>query len=318
MTAPYIPICSTKPIPPVGVSTSDLSAYDSIDTSSAPAQSIYPAHRISHAHESSVWSLDWHPLGHILASGSNDHFTRFWSRARPGETNCFKDQYHLGEEGAEAQGTWDRKYGRKQAREQEEQELEDEAEGLEDQRASTANPGLAIPGLPIPGINGGGPSPLPGMGNVPPPPMVPARAGPGNPGLPSMPRMPNVPSMPGMDPARLAQLFPQANSSLPPPPPPPGAPGGLPMDFSKFQLPSDFKLPPGFPHPPMASSYAPGQPQPNGLPGLSGSNSSSSVPGYGAVGEDASNGGVRRRAPLPSQQESLIAEQRRGNFRISR
>ncbi len=25
------------------------------------------------AHESIVWSLNWHPLGHILTSGSNDH-----------------------------------------------------------------------------------------------------------------------------------------------------------------------------------------------------------------------------------------------------
>ena len=25
------------------------------------------------AHDSIVWSLNWHPLGHILTSGSNDH-----------------------------------------------------------------------------------------------------------------------------------------------------------------------------------------------------------------------------------------------------
>ena len=28
------------------------------------------------AHEGIVWSLSWHPLGHILCSGSNDH-TRY-------------------------------------------------------------------------------------------------------------------------------------------------------------------------------------------------------------------------------------------------
>lgn len=39
--------------------------------------------RMETAHESNVWSLKWHPLGHILCSGSNDHMTRFWSRARP-------------------------------------------------------------------------------------------------------------------------------------------------------------------------------------------------------------------------------------------
>jgi polyadenylation factor subunit 2 len=41
---------------------------------------------IDFAHESPVWSLDWHPLGHIIVSGSNDHTTRFWTRARPGES----------------------------------------------------------------------------------------------------------------------------------------------------------------------------------------------------------------------------------------
>ena len=44
-----------------------------------------PIHTIEAAHESNVWSLQWHPLGHLLASGSNDHTTRFWSRSRPGE-----------------------------------------------------------------------------------------------------------------------------------------------------------------------------------------------------------------------------------------
>lgn len=44
-----------------------------------------PIHTIEDAHESNVWSLQWHPLGHLLASGSNDHTTRFWSRGRPGE-----------------------------------------------------------------------------------------------------------------------------------------------------------------------------------------------------------------------------------------
>ena len=37
------------------------------------------------AHESAVWSLAWHPLGHLLASGSNDHAIKFWCRSRPGD-----------------------------------------------------------------------------------------------------------------------------------------------------------------------------------------------------------------------------------------
>ena len=30
------------------------------------------------AHESSVWDMAWHPVGHILCTGSNDHTTKFW------------------------------------------------------------------------------------------------------------------------------------------------------------------------------------------------------------------------------------------------
>jgi len=167
----------TEPNTPPGVSSTTVSPYTSSEPRSAPAQSIYPAHRIPHAHDSSIWSLDWHPLGHILASGSNDHYTRFWTRAQPGQTSCFKDKYHLGEEGAEAQGTWDRKFGKQQAREQEEQEAEDEAEGLEDQAPSgpqAAVAGFSIPGLPglsHSGANGlSQPAPsLPGINNIPPP-----------------------------------------------------------------------------------------------------------------------------------------------------
>jgi len=48
---------------------------------------------IENAHESSVWSLDWHPVGHILCSGSNDHTCKFWTRNRPGDT--MRDKYNL-------------------------------------------------------------------------------------------------------------------------------------------------------------------------------------------------------------------------------
>jgi WD40 repeat protein len=37
------------------------------------------------SHEGCIWSLQYHPLGHILASGSNDHSCKFWCRNRPGE-----------------------------------------------------------------------------------------------------------------------------------------------------------------------------------------------------------------------------------------
>mmetsp|Transcript_18706 Transcript_18706/g.30748 ORF Transcript_18706/g.30748 Transcript_18706/m.30748 type:complete len:418 (+) Transcript_18706:90-1343(+) len=42
-----------------------------------------PVAEIPNAHESAVWDLAWHPVGHILCSGSNDHTTKFWCRTRP-------------------------------------------------------------------------------------------------------------------------------------------------------------------------------------------------------------------------------------------
>ncbi|KAL0277592.1 UNVERIFIED_CONTAM: hypothetical protein PYX00_004826 [Menopon gallinae] len=48
---------------------------------------------IDAAHESIVWTLDWHPLGHILCSGSNDHTSKFWTRNRPGD--LMRDKYNL-------------------------------------------------------------------------------------------------------------------------------------------------------------------------------------------------------------------------------
>ena len=61
-----------------------------------------PITQIEAAHESSVFSLDWHPLGHILASGSNDHTTRFWTRNRPGD--AMNDAINLSKEEADALG----------------------------------------------------------------------------------------------------------------------------------------------------------------------------------------------------------------------
>ncbi|KAF7306482.1 WD-REPEATS-REGION domain-containing protein [Mycena indigotica] len=46
-----------------------------------------PRASLDQAHDSNVWSLQFHPLGHLLASASNDHTTRFWSRERPGDTS---------------------------------------------------------------------------------------------------------------------------------------------------------------------------------------------------------------------------------------
>ncbi|ORZ39806.1 WD40-repeat-containing domain protein [Catenaria anguillulae PL171] len=44
-----------------------------------------PISTVPTAHDANIWALDWHPLGHVLCTGSNDYATRFWTRERPGE-----------------------------------------------------------------------------------------------------------------------------------------------------------------------------------------------------------------------------------------
>lgn len=89
-----------------------------------------PVTMMENAHDDAVFSLSFHPLGHILCSGSKDFTARFWCRARPAgghET----DKYHLGEEGAMR---------------------------AEQAQATSKWPGLPPPGESLPG--------LPGLGNA--------------------------------------------------------------------------------------------------------------------------------------------------------
>lgn len=255
-----------------------LSPYDSANPSEAPAQTLHPAHKTPYAHEYSIWSMDWHPLGHILASGSNDKVTRFWTRPRPGDTGYVNDRYHVGQAAAEAQGTF-KKNDAQRLKEEDDAES-DEEDGIVDQEMPSGQhlpglPGLNAPSLPSfpDGTSTGGAQPVnfPGFNGMP---------GPGN--MPS--------------PADIAKLIEQTGNQ----PPmamqqPNGAPPGMPPLPAGFQLPPGFQPPPGFP------------PPPSGLPGM------------GQTPTPPTNGeSVRRRAPLPSQQESLKAEQRQGRYTRAR
>ncbi|KAI9729439.1 MAG: pre-mRNA cleavage and polyadenylation factor (CPF) complex subunit [Cirrosporium novae-zelandiae] len=284
-----------EPNAPPGNAVS-VSPYDTSDPANAPAQTIYPAHKVQYAHDFAVWSLAWHPLGHILASGSNDRVTRFWSRPRPGETECFNDRYHLGEAAAEAQGTWDRRGGRKQMREEEEREMEDEADGLVDQKMPAKQPNLpGIPGLPGLSVSntfndgtsiGGAQNHIPGMGTI---------------GIPNPPNgLPGLGAFQGMDPTRLAAMLSSGQLQSPIQAPVSGfMPPGIgvqntypmmpaaPLQGAQFQIPS-------FNPTPVTNE--------GGIPGIGGEGGA----------------GVRRRAPLPSQHESLMQEQKRGNYRTIR
>ena len=54
-----------------------------LSSCSQPAQMGRPAHPNGHA--SAVHGAAWHPLGHMLATCSQDTGTKFWVRPRPGE-----------------------------------------------------------------------------------------------------------------------------------------------------------------------------------------------------------------------------------------
>ncbi|KCV67904.1 hypothetical protein H696_05633 [Fonticula alba] len=45
-----------------------------------------PHVQIVRAHDRDISTLSWHPLGHMLASGSNDFLCKFWSLSIPGDT----------------------------------------------------------------------------------------------------------------------------------------------------------------------------------------------------------------------------------------
>lgn len=63
-----------------------------------------PVDTVEFAHEGQVWSMDFHPVGHLLATGSSDHTTRWWSRGRPG-ANIANDRFHVGREKAKELGS---------------------------------------------------------------------------------------------------------------------------------------------------------------------------------------------------------------------
>jgi polyadenylation factor subunit 2 len=317
--------------PPAGTAPS-TSPYDAPDPKNAPIQTIYPAHSIQYAHDFTVWTLDWHPLGHILASGSNDRVTRFWTRPRPGDTSYVNDRYHISQQAAEAQGIFEGRQNRRQKADEEEQEAEDEADGLVDQKMPSKNPGFPLP-FSLPGLNAapdGTSSSLPGIGGAPHAPLPPPPGGfppPPNGGAGGL-------SLPqGMDPTRLAQLIhsgalppppmpgglpppPHANANGPPPFPPPGFPGFPPNmppgGMPGMSLPHGMPPPvfPGFPPPGFPAGPPPGFPAgpppcfPNGGP-------------VGGAGANA-NAAARRRAPLPDQDEALMEEMRQGRFRKAR
>ncbi|KAL0634898.1 pre-mRNA cleavage and polyadenylation factor (CPF) complex subunit [Maublancomyces gigas] len=281
-----------------------------LNASNTSSTIVQPAASVPYAHEYAIWSMEYHPLGHILCSGSNDRITRFWTRPRPGEVDGFRDRHHIGDEAAAAMGTYDR--NRRRHRQEEEEEEQDEADALVDQKMPLPGqqPMAQIPGFPPLPMHGMVPPPLPGLGTGPGP-------------------------MPGLgDLSTLAGFF---GGQLPPPPPPPPLPhssaGGLPPPMP---MPMSMPMPMPMPLPlPMGGPMLPGlipPPPPNfglpvmggapipGIPGLGGDGGPPQMiqrmdPRMVDGGEDGmggGGGGGRVRAPLPSQKDSMREAQQGG------
>ncbi|XP_068754632.1 uncharacterized protein [Montipora capricornis] len=162
------------------------------------------------AHEGMVWSLAWHPLGHILCSGSNDHSSKFWTRNRLGDR--MRDKYNLNI-----------------------LDTEDDADGDQNPLLSTAIPGMDTtlnPAEDFPDIDRydlGEKGPSLGFGNSPASKITPTRPKhfeSQNPGF-TLPIFKNSPTIPGLESlGEMRSGHENGNSTLRPEAPP-FNPGGL-------------------------------------------------------------------------------------------
>ncbi|PRQ29139.1 putative transcription factor WD40-like family [Rosa chinensis] len=75
--------------------SSDGSIFHWLVGHETPQVEVPNAH--SNNHNNSVWDLQWHPIGHMLCSGSNDRTTKFWCRNRPGDQCNISQNQSIGD-----------------------------------------------------------------------------------------------------------------------------------------------------------------------------------------------------------------------------
>lgn len=62
-----------------------------------------PVDSLQFAHDQQVWTMAFHPLGHLLATGAMDASVRWWCRGRPG-SSIMNDKFHVGRDKARELG----------------------------------------------------------------------------------------------------------------------------------------------------------------------------------------------------------------------
>lgn len=316
------------------------SPYDDPDPANAEAQSIYPAHRIPFAHDSAVWSLDWSPFGHILASGSNDRLTRFWTRARPGEETPFKDKYHtdMRQGAVVGQAGHVRSFQQGNAHDdvdRDDEEPDDEEDALAEQTMPTSRPILPglqnlgrsqpqddLPGYPNAAIlqealRAGDAPPSNNGGELPPGISPRSTNGVSSLGLPEL--QPGAPTANTnfQDPRGSASAHLYQNG---------GNPGALRWSSMNQTPPTDPSL-----LAPGSMPFQSGQPffpmKTDSIDNMFQAYSQNPYPSAarpfppnvgGGANADTTFQGIRRRTPLPSQADSLRQEQSKGQYRRAR
>lgn len=198
------------------------------------------AGEIVQAHDASVWDLAWHPLGHILCSGSNDHTTKFWCRQRPADHMRDKYNVPLHQQIPVAQAP------------------AAPVPVPAPAPAATSAPSGAAPAVPLqsPGISVPAAPPMPAPG-----PFAPASGF----SLPpeSIPGLPPGFALPSSAPPPIFPFSPaQQSIQQPPPPPPPPILGPDPGQPQHYASPHYQSAPSRPPYPPQAPQTQPPQQPP--------------------------------------------------------
>lgn len=122
----------------------DISEYVFAEFSNRNVPIVTEAwHSIPHAHDKAIYTIQYHPLGHMLCTAGADKSMRFWCRSRPNDENGFNDNAYGGEGLLNDRGAIGRVSDKSTNETKDEHKL---------QTVEGSN-GFVLPGLSIPGFS---------------------------------------------------------------------------------------------------------------------------------------------------------------------